>query len=147
MVVPLKHTDILDFKTFTKDNYNNFTVDVSGNRLNWLKLKVLRVEKKNPDQIQYKHNFDEEFAVIKVRRPSKRKAAHVTKTPKTLQAKYKSRLGISQKKKADLMSLCKAEIIPPIYHPFYKDMPVAKGKVDRLPLPDIEENDEVSDDE
>ena len=54
---------------------------------------------------------------------------------------YKTKLQISMVKKADLLSLCKSGIIPPMYHAYYENLPVGKSVKDTLPEPDVTEED------
>ena len=44
-------------------------------------------------------------------------------------------------KKADLLSLCKSGVIPPMYHAYYENLPAGKSVKDILPEPDVTEED------
>ena len=59
--------------------------------------------------------------------------------------KHETKLSISDAKKADLLSLCKTGVIPPIYHTFYEHLPSGKSVKDTLPQPDVTEEDVICD--
>ena len=59
--------------------------------------------------------------------------------------KYSCLRSISTAKKQDLVRLCRTGAIPAIYLPFYEALPSDLGINDRLPEPDVYQEDEDSD--
>lgn len=76
----------------------------------------LRYQKTDPDNIQFKYNFDEDFRILRVSAASK-KGRPFGRTE--LFRKYTNRQAISAAKKKDLVKLCKTGVIPVEYHEFY----------------------------
>ena len=54
-VIPMRFNTFYDLKRFSTANFKNFKTDTKGMKVNW--LKVLRVNKDNPDQIQVKYTL------------------------------------------------------------------------------------------
>ncbi|CAG2233093.1 unnamed protein product [Mytilus edulis] len=113
----------------------------SGETINWLKVKWIRVTKENPGSVFFNNGFDpENFMEAKFQSSSlrgrKKKTGNIKLSPL-----YESKLQISAAKKADLLSLCKSGVIPTTYHSYYESLPVGKLVKDTLPEPDITEED------
>lgn len=138
-VIPMRFDSFYDLKTHTESNYKNFKTDIQGNRVNWLKVKVLKVTKEFPDEIQIKYEYDEEFRKINVTRSVRGRPPAIARDL----PKYGGKLPISEAKKKDLLDLCDSLVIPAIYRGFYESLPTSKSAKDQLALPDI--NDEDSD--
>ncbi|CAC5359200.1 unnamed protein product [Mytilus coruscus] len=107
---------------------------VSGETINWLKVKWIRVTKENPGSVFFNNGFDpENFMEAKFQSSSlrgRKKTGNIKLSPLN-----ESKLQISTAKKADLLSLCKSGVIPTTYH--YESLPVGKLVKDTLPEPDI----------
>ena len=58
---------------------------------------------------------------------------------------YTEKLPVSEPKKRDLISLCKESIIPSDCHGFYENLPSNKKVKDKLPVPDVLEDEQDSD--
>ncbi|KAK7486497.1 hypothetical protein BaRGS_00022298 [Batillaria attramentaria] len=144
LVVPIKFTDILDFKSLAASTLRNTKTDITGQKVNWLKLKALRFEKSREGEILYKTSFDQHsYQTIKVVGGSKRGRA--VPYQNAIPHLYGHKLPISEAKKADLLYLCSSGVIPEEYHGFYKSLPASSAAMDRLPQPDISEQDNDSD--
>ncbi|CAG2200930.1 unnamed protein product [Mytilus edulis] len=120
---------------------HQFERTVSGETINWLKVKWIRVTKENPGSVFFNNGFDpENFMEAKFQSSSlrgrKKKTGNIKLSPL-----YESKLQISAAKKADLLSLCKSGVIPTTYHSYYESLPVGKLVKDTLPEPDITEED------
>lgn len=94
-------SDMIDLKTLAAGIVKNKSINTEGNRVNWMKIKVLRYEKDKPGIILYKYNHeDPEFQTIRTtgrgRTPS---------IPAQLPSLYKTQLPISATKKQDLLRL------------------------------------------
>lgn len=70
----------------------------------------------------------------------------VPETSTELPRKYRSKLPISDAKKKDLLTLCKTGIISDEHHEFYKWLPSGPSVVDKVPEPDMEEDDDTDQD-
>ena len=51
----LYHYDMLDLKALADHLITNRLINTEGEKVNWLKIKILRYEKKYPFVIQYKY--------------------------------------------------------------------------------------------
>ena len=68
-VIPMRYDNFFDLKQYVKDKGLGFKIDQKENRVNWLKLKVIKVMKETPNEIHVKENFDDlSFRVINLRR-------------------------------------------------------------------------------
>jgi hypothetical protein len=92
-VVPQKHWDFKDYKTIAKLTVTNCQIDITGARVQWRKLKLLRFTKDNPDKILFWYRFDEYLKATKCLYLKRGKS-------------QKARLPVSESKKADLLSRC-----------------------------------------
>ena len=143
VVVPMRYEHFFDLKEYTKQEMKGFKIDTEGNRVNWLQVKVLKVQKSSPNEIHIKESFDQEsFRVIKIHKGTR---GRPISDPKPLPPKYHDSLPVSEVKKKDLVSLCNSLIIPALYRPFYDNLKTSKIVKDRLPEPDILEENEDSD--
>lgn len=87
----LLHTDFVDLKSLAAISIKNRNIDTQGNRVSWLKIKVMRFEKNKPGIVQFKYNFsDDVYRSIQVGkgRPSK--------VPENLKILYEKPIPISQ---------------------------------------------------
>ena len=144
VVIPLRFDNFFDLKMHTKNSYKNFKTDVEGNKVNWLKVKVLKLSKEMPDEIHVKYEFHEkEFRRINVAKSARGRSTQ----DKALPRKYQCKLPISPAKKKDLLDLCDSLVIPEIYHGFYNSLPTSKTVKDCLPFPDALEEDYETDED
>ncbi|CAC5417011.1 unnamed protein product [Mytilus coruscus] len=141
IVIPVNYRDFYDLKGLKTDFNINLKRTVSGETINWLKVKWIRVTKENPGSVFFNNGFDPgNFMEAKFQSSSlrgrKKKTGNIKLSPL-----YESKLQISAAKKADLLSLCKSGVIPTTYHSYYESLPVGKLVKDTLPEPDITEED------
>ncbi|XP_052075475.1 uncharacterized protein LOC127712922 [Mytilus californianus] len=141
IVIPVNYRDFYDLKGLKTDFNINLKRTVSGETINWLKVKWIRVTKENPGSVFFNNGFDpENFMEAKFQSSSlrgrKKKTGNIKLSPL-----YESKLQISAAKKADLLSLCKSGVIPTTYHSYYESLLVGKLVKDTLPEPDITEED------
>lgn len=132
----------IDLKNLSESIIQNKTKDNLGNKVQWLKIKVLRYEKNTPGLIKFKYNIeDQEFLTIKTF-----KDQNPPNIPTELKPLYGNQLPISIAKKRDLLRLCSKNVIPQEYHGWYKSLPVHKSVKDRAPESAVgSESDESSD--
>jgi hypothetical protein len=117
---------------------------VDGETINWLNIRWIRYEKKSPTQLLYKTDFDQpEFSVLNQNRTNKRGRIAKQQNPNaSLTQAYKKKFEISAAKREDLLGLCRAGVIPNEFHQFYFDIPAATRVRDKLPGPNIDEDDD-----
>lgn len=104
----------------------------------------MRFQKDIPDTCFIKYEYGEEFQSIKVT-GSKRGCGLDVPPNDPRPTRYMSKLPISAAKKKDLLNLCKSGVIPSEFHNFYKCLPSQQSVKDRLPEPDILENNSDND--
>ncbi|MEW8548265.1 MAG: hypothetical protein AB2693_32575, partial [Candidatus Thiodiazotropha sp.] len=140
-VVPLKHYDILNFKPVAEKIIPQAAVDEDGKRVMWMKICWMQYNKTAENFIYFKYKFDETFHTIRLKSGRSGKSSVKGDIPFC----YQSKLPISRQKKADLISLCKSNIIPEEFHGYYELLPTSNSREDRIPDPDILESDYDSD--
>lgn len=146
LVIPMKYTDFMDLKKMKKDCIKNMKIDRAGRRVNWMKIKWIRVHKKTPNIVYVNYGFDEgQFQEIQVLREN-RGRPKTTALGLPLSRRYGAKLPISAAKKADLMSLCTSGTIPKEYHEYYRSLPAKSSVKDKLPAPAASEAEEDTDD-
>lgn len=134
--------DFYDIKPLAENVRLGNRKDTDGNTVHWLRIKIMRYEKKLPNQIQFKYDYDEaEFHVIDLAGVGTRRSQQGSTSFRLPQA-YNSLLPISLAKKKDLVDLCKSGAIPSCHHPFYNALPTSSMVEDRLPVPDVGEDSE-----
>lgn len=89
----------------------------------------MRYEKDLREIIKYSYDYDDDYNQIRVSN-SLRQSSQVY----NLRQLYKKSLPISQQKKKDLLTLCKKNIIPPMYHSWYETLTTC-NKVDTTAEP------------
>ena len=122
----LVHTDFIDVKYLKKSAYKNFRKDIAGEViLNWMKLRVFRVEK-GTHLLQFKkHHSEKEFQSINMMQRGKgRRARSMPYEKPVLKNAYDDVLPIPQAKFYDLNSLCEGNkpVIPRRYHEYYHSL-------------------------
>lgn len=95
-VQELRYFDMIDLKSLAKNIIQNKSVNETGDKVNWLKIKCLRYEKMNPNIILYKYNYSENFQKIDVSMSKTRTKSCMQKELKQL---YTSEIPISCTKK------------------------------------------------
>lgn len=130
-VKELLFSDFVDHKALASQIIKNRTIDTDSNKVNWLKIKLMKYEKEQPDSILFKYNHsDEEFKTLIVRGRGRN-----TVMPYTLSSLYQGQLPISEIKKTDLLKMC---VTLRLYHPSVtsgiKHCPLIKKKRKMWPL-------------
>ncbi|KAK7474663.1 hypothetical protein BaRGS_00034087 [Batillaria attramentaria] len=144
-VVTLEHDAFYDFKELARNTMRNTKHDINNRRVNWLKLKWIRVTKADTDTVYFNYRMKDQFSQIKIKGTSRRGRPQVGTT--SLSLLYTSQLPIPNAKKADLTDLCRSGVIPSRHHEFYSKLPSSSTVRDCLAEVDVtEENDETDDD-
>ena len=139
-------SDILNYKLPPKKHLRNKLWDSTGQKVQWLKTKWIRYEKRNPSVMLFKYDYDEEFRRLQVKQATRGRPSTAETTAhssQSLPCLYDNSPAISKAKFNDLQFLCKSNAIPQPYHAFYYSLRYDEGEsVDRLPEPDREEIEE-----
>lgn len=121
-VLYLNHEAFIDWSSLASSNKETQRyITVTGEVVQWRKIKWFRYLKSEPDSIFFKYDYDDEtFSEIKIMksvgRPHQLNLENLTKA-------YKTCLPITASKYKDLMDLCKARVIPLHHHKFFEDLP------------------------
>ncbi|KAI4459449.1 dna-directed rna polymerases i ii and iii subunit rpabc2 [Holotrichia oblita] len=130
-VQELKYGDFLNLKFLADAFLKNRLKDESGEKVCWLKIKIMRYEKSRPGCILFKYNYDEvAYHILHVygrgRPPN---------IPNLIPRLYSGLQPITEKKKNCLLRLCSSDGIPEEYHAWYKSIPVDTQKRTTVPEP------------
>lgn len=135
--------DMIDLKDLHKQSGHAMKKNDANEQVNWLKIKVLRVEKEQKDSLLYKEQYQGEFCTMDITRTvGRRRTAKVGAL--VLKKKFKERLKISTAKLKDLQNLCKEGVIPKRAHGFYNGLKSTNMR-DCLDEPDLWEEDDIED--
>jgi hypothetical protein len=90
-------------------------------------VKEIRIEAEAPNIVYFKTNFSDDFEEVVlysnvVSAPIKRRKVKLFEFDQNLEPAYAGKLSIGKAKYLDLLSLCKAGIIPANFHAFYKSL-------------------------
>lgn len=165
IVHELTYDDMIDVRAITEYFVKNINKDTEGNKVMWLKIKCLRVEKENPGIVKFRYCHDGPYSTFDMFQTSEKSVPRTTRKRKRGQENendreidredlikkiksyeipkvYEGPLPISEAKKKDLMNLCAKGVIPRELHPWYQSLATRKDIVDRLCEPDLTERDE-----
>lgn len=146
-VVPLKYMDVFNFKDFVQKFCPNLKTTTSGDKVNWMNICWIQTRRDYPLTLFVNETFDEaQFQEIKVQAAT-RKKGRPSILPDSLSPCYQARLTVSAAKKADLLNLCKKQIIPEDCHEYYKNLTTTHTKTDVIPAPATDEEEEDTDTE
>lgn len=149
-VVELKFSDFLDLEQLSKSLIKNKLKNTAGEKVNWLKVKCFRYLKCKPGVLQYRYDHTSEYKEILVLGTGKGRPYNTNNISdlKILKAYAKVR-PITDKKKKDLLNLCKGENppIPEEFHRYYKSLPTSIDLKDTIPEPSFEDSDLESEEE
>jgi hypothetical protein len=144
IVVPLRFNQFYDLQKVAKENYGSFKQTTDGEKVNWGKIKIIKIDKKEEHTIMFKYSYDDDnYKKINVEKNLKRGERRSGKEV-CLSQKYIDKRPISVEKKNDLISFCNSLVIPPIYWHFYNSLTTNTTVKDRLPLSDHLEDDQDS---
>ena len=119
----MNHESFYDFKEVGRQTLKKRTVNTSGERVHWLNMKWIRVDKEDPGAIYYKYGMEGQFMKTDTRIP-------MCDTICSIPSAYSERLPISDLKKKDLIKLCRLGVIPFRHHDFYYNLPSVPSKDD-----------------
>lgn len=145
-VIPIKYSDIYNFREIAKKLFPSTAVDSKGHKIKWMKFKWIQFRKHDPDCMFFKYEYDEEeFHCFRMKTTSRKSGvSHIAeKVPRC----YSDKLPISVAKKNDLLSLCSDGTIPEEYYHYYNNMKCSDDIGDTIPEPDLYDEVEDTDDE
>lgn len=133
--------DIFDLKALCIQIGKNFVKNTTNEKIVWNDVKIVRVEKTQPDIIFYKTSYAQaDFKSIDVRQNAKRLRNQDQRTLFELVPAYKKAPPIDSKKKKDLLDLCKENAIIPVYWPFYESLSDNSKDIDQETDAEISES-------
>ncbi|KAH3698096.1 hypothetical protein DPMN_116022 [Dreissena polymorpha] len=137
----------MDFKDFVKKHCTNLKTSVTGQRINWLKVKWIQVRRDNQRSVFVNYSFDDnQFQEIQVQKTTrKQKGVHNTwpNRESDLKRCYDTKLPISIQKKNDLVNLCSKETIPEELNSYYESLPTSSKEKDFVPMESDEEDTDI----
>ena len=119
-VVPLEYSRFLDFKKAAK--HFNMNMDDSGHKVNWTKLKAITFI---IEHAYYRYSFSAEvqYKTIPLIRKRSSRAISTSQPPFTdLEKRYSEPLTVSERKKSDLLALCKKGLVPKAYRIYFDSL-------------------------
>ena len=129
----LKYSEFYDLQILTENMIYNTTINTSEDKVLWMKIKWIRLQKSQPNIIQYKYDLNAssfyEIDTLESKRRSGRKRKWESAQ---LSCKYNSRIAVSEKKKKDLIYLLIKNIIPDDYSDFINSIPTASNSTDLM---------------
>lgn len=139
----MENSAILNLKDLRDNLMQNRCLGSDGEKVQWLKVKCFRFEKKRPNIVLYRYDFKSNYKELDVTKNEtvtstkilrKRKRANV-ETIKDFDYKsynlknaYDKKLPITKAKKKDLLKMCNEKIIPPELHHWYQTLPDKQGQ-------------------
>lgn len=135
-VIAMQNTEILDLQELFGQLGNSLKKNDDGKKVNWLKIKMLQVQRADPQSLYYKEHWDGPLLKIDLANGKRRTTKRCLKITK----KFNGPLPIAMAKLHDLQKLCKNNVIPVEYHDFYMKLEGAE-KRDCLDEPDLNEED------
>lgn len=119
----LTHDSFIDWTLLASKNKETSRYKtLTGEVVEWRKVKWFRYIKNKPDSIFFKYNYDDDsFLEISIKKSAGR--PQQLNSVKDLPKAYKNRLKLSAPKHKDLMDLCKARVIPLHHHRYFEELP------------------------
>ncbi|KAL8560158.1 hypothetical protein ACOMHN_021653 [Nucella lapillus] len=139
-VIPLTYDVVYDFKHVARTTMKNAESDVHNPSVNWLRMKWIRVSKRDADTVYFKYKMTGPFQKLKIRSSNPGATG-------ALPALYSSQLQISEAKLEDLADMCLSGIIPRHHHEFFCNLPSSPAVKDCLACADVTEELDDTDDE
>lgn len=156
----LSHESFYDLKDLKANTISTpLERNTNNQKVNWMFIKRLAFVKDKPDVMLYKTTYEgDDYMEMSATFPKKasssqKKRGRPSKKSQNLPQeetnfsyelvqKYDGLQPISEEKKKDLMEMCEKNLIPADHHAFFVGLPVAKDIIERLPEPDVTEEDE-----
>lgn len=99
----------------------NWTKNSLNEKINWTKIREVKVNANQFDRIEYKYDLNENAKTIFVMRTGTRNTQRASQDFELKKA-YNGPIPITHDKYKDLNQLCQTGIIPERYHTFYKNL-------------------------
>ena len=126
-VTVMHYDDFYDLKELTRKIVKNVTETVDGEKVNWMKMKWIRLQKSKPTIIQYRNDLLEgtffEIDINQRKRTGLQEKNELNWSDISLKPMYSHKLPVSEQKKKDLLSLLKSKVIPEEYRYFIEGIP------------------------
>lgn len=134
----LTYKDFYNLQELAASTIKNRNKDIHGNKVTWLKIKCIKVEKEFPGTLFYKYDHTSDYNEINVSAGRGRRRTQTVE----LNPAYKNLLPLSAAKKGDILKLCNSGLIPEELIPWYKSLPSSSGASDSVPEPSFDDSDE-----
>lgn len=119
LVKEMQTEDFLNWKVLAQEIGKNYSINNDEEKCVWSDVKVVEVRKASRNILYYKTSYkDNQFKEVDLRRRARRS----NRSDYTLIPAYSEVAAITEKKKQDLLSLCKAKAIPVQHHHFYESL-------------------------
>ena len=124
----MKREDFVSLKPL-KEAIVNRKVNTRGQKVEWLKMLWISVQKDKPLQYQYRysHNTLEALKTVDLKRKTKGRPPDLRRI--ALPLLHTTPRPINEKKMADLLELL--QFIPPVHHPFFQNLVGTDAESDR----------------
>lgn len=120
-VIETKREEFKSTKNF-EAAIQNRKKTVTGHAFSWLKIRWLRFERASPISLKFKETLNEDIAFETVDLNKTARGRKITSLAIQQDQLYPSRRNVTESKKQHMKDLLR--FIPPIYHSFYKNLPV-----------------------
>lgn len=115
----LNHENFFDIKKIADGIGPNYTTNEDREKVKMGDIKVIKVEKRYKDRFFYKLSYKEnDFKTVVIKTRTTKKNTEFTE----LERLYSSKLGVSNNKKAGILTLIDKNIIPRFYKSFYENL-------------------------
>ena len=111
--------DFYDFKTLSC-KLKNFETNNNGEKVVWNKIKSLHFRSEEPNHFSYKTSHNGEELQVNL---FKKLSSAPNPAEMSLSQLHADGVPISKEKFADLLTLCRKQIIPPVHHQFFLLLP------------------------
>lgn len=155
--IVMSYSDILDLKELRNNLMVNRSIDSEGQKLQWLKVKCFKFEKKRPNIVQYRYDYVSDYKEMDVSKKETPIESNIKNLRKrkhdetesvfdynsySLKKAYTRKLPITKSKKKDLIKMCNERIIPAELHHWYNNLPDKEGP-DYLPEGEFSDTENV----
>lgn len=108
--------DVFDFKCLV--NNKIWMKDIKGKKINWSNIREVHADGSDPNKLFFKYDLTQSDYNILVIRGNTRNSVQTELKPA-----YSEPILVPAAKYKDLMDMCRSEVIPLEYHPYFNSLP------------------------
>ncbi|CAF4755652.1 unnamed protein product [Pieris macdunnoughi] len=108
--------DVFDFKCLVINKV--WMKDINGKKINWSNIREVHADGSDPNKLFFKYDLTQSDYNILVIRGNTRNSIQTE-----LQPAYSEPIMVPPAKYKDLMDMCRSEVIPFEYHPYFNSLP------------------------